>query len=89
MRKTKRYVSKHTRKMNKPHWWTGIVNGFVAFCRRPWGKYTISAFATLAAEALGCEPARIAKGRSFAQGEGAIIIVAAGDAKIDNPKYKA
>lgn len=52
MRKTKRYVSKHTRKMNKPHWWTGIVNGFVAFCRRPWGKYTISAFATLAAEAL-------------------------------------
>ena len=48
-----------------------------------------SATVALAAEALGCEPARIAKTLSFADGEGAILIVAAGDAKVDNPKFKA
>jgi len=48
-----------------------------------------SATVALAAEALGCEPARIAKTLSFVAGEGAILIVAAGDAKVDNPKFKA
>lgn len=47
-----------------------------------------SATVELAAEALGCEPARIAKTLSFML-DGPILIVAAGDAKIDNPKYKA
>lgn len=41
-----------------------------------------------AAEAIGCEPEKIAKTLSFKVNEGAILIVAAGDAKIDNPKYK-
>ncbi len=48
-----------------------------------------SATVELAAEALGCEPARIAKTLSFRTNDGVILIVAAGDAKIDNPKYKA
>ena len=42
-----------------------------------------------AAEALGVEPARIAKTLSFKSADGAILIVAAGDAKIDNAKFKA
>lgn len=48
-----------------------------------------SATVELAAAALGCEPCRIAKTLSFMTEEGPILIVAAGDAKIDNPKYKA
>ncbi len=48
-----------------------------------------SATVALAAEALHCEPARIAKTLSFVSGEGALLIVAAGDAKVDNPKFKA
>ena len=48
-----------------------------------------SATVALAAEALGVEPGRIAKTLSFASGDGAILIVAAGDAKVDNPKFKA
>ena len=48
-----------------------------------------SATVELAAEAVGCEPARIAKTLSFKVGETPILIVAAGDAKVDNPKYKA
>ena len=47
-----------------------------------------SATVALAAEALHCEPARIAKTLSFEQGDGAILIVAAGDAKVDNAKFK-
>lgn len=47
-----------------------------------------SATVELAAEALGCEPARIAKTLSFML-DGPVLIVAAGDAKIDNAKYKA
>ena len=42
----------------------------------------------LAAKSLGTEEARIAKSLSFYYGEGAMIIVVAGDAKIDNKKYK-
>ena len=48
-----------------------------------------SATVELAAAALNCEPKRIAKTLSFLVGDHAILIVAAGDAKIDNPKYKA
>lgn len=47
-----------------------------------------SATVALAAKALGCEPARIAKTLSFENGEGAILILAAGDARIDNAKFK-
>ncbi len=48
-----------------------------------------SATVELAAQALGCEPCRIAKTLSFKVDGQAILIVAAGDSKIDNPKYKA
>lgn len=48
-----------------------------------------SATVELAAEAVGCEPAHIAKTLSFDVNGEAILIVAAGDTKIDNPKYKA
>ena len=47
-----------------------------------------SATVALAAQALGCEPARIAKTLSFENGEGAILVIAAGDARIDNAKFK-
>lgn len=49
---------------------------------------TSSATVELAAEAAGCEPARIAKTLSFKVHDDAILIVAAGDAKVDNAKYK-
>ncbi len=53
-------------------------------------EFTVSsATVELAAAALGCEPQRIAKTLSFLVGEQAILIVAAGDARIDNAKYKA
>ncbi len=48
-----------------------------------------SATVELAAQAVGCEPARIAKTLSFLQPEGPVLILAAGDARIDNGKYKA
>lgn len=48
-----------------------------------------SATVDLAAQALGCEPCRIAKTLSFLVDGKPILVVAAGDAKIDNPKYKA
>ena len=48
-----------------------------------------SATVALAAEALGVAPARIAKTLSFADGDGAILLVAAGDAKVDNARFKA
>lgn len=48
-----------------------------------------SATVALAAEALHCEPCRIAKTLSFKVNDGPVLIVAAGDAKIDNAKYKA
>lgn len=47
-----------------------------------------SATVILAAQALGCAPQRIAKTLSFLVDGQAILIVAAGDVKIDNPKYK-
>ena len=49
-----------------------------------------SATVPLAAQALHCEPGRIAKTLAFLTPEGdPILIVAAGDTKVDNPKYKA
>ena len=48
-----------------------------------------SATVELAAAALNCEPQRIAKTLAFMVDGHAVLVVAAGDAKIDNPKYKA
>lgn len=47
-----------------------------------------SATVELAAEALHCEGKRIAKTMSFLVGEQPILIVTAGDTKIDNAKYR-
>ena len=48
-----------------------------------------SATVELAAQAVGCPPARIAKTLSFGVESGCLLIVCAGDAKIDNSKFKA
>lgn len=42
-----------------------------------------------AAEAIGCEPARIAKTMSFMLESGPILVVMAGDAKVNSSKFKA
>ena len=47
-----------------------------------------SATVEQAAEAIGCEPKQIAKTMSFYVEDAPIIIVVAGDAKVDNKKYK-
>ena len=47
-----------------------------------------SATVELAAQAVGVEGKRIAKTLSFLVNDGCILVVAAGDAKIDNPKFK-
>ena len=47
-----------------------------------------SATVDLAAQALGCEGRRIAKTLSLQQDDGAILVVAAGDARLDNHKFK-
>ena len=47
-----------------------------------------SATVTAAAEAIGCEPAMIAKTLSFLQGDKPVLILADGLARIDNHKYK-
>lgn len=47
-----------------------------------------SATVDLAAHALGVEPARIAKTLSFKAEDGCILVVAAGDARVDNRKFK-
>ncbi|MBS6518640.1 MAG: YbaK/EbsC family protein [Clostridium sp.] len=53
-------------------------------------EFTVSsATVALAAEALYCEPCRIAKTLSFKVNNSPILIVTAGDTKIDNAKYKA
>ena len=48
-----------------------------------------SATVELAAQALGCDEARIAKSITMKVNGECVIIVTAGDVKIDNPKYKA
>ncbi len=53
-------------------------------------EFTVSsATVELAAQALNCEPCRIAKTLSFNVNSTPVLIVAAGDARIDNPKFKA
>lgn len=53
-------------------------------------EFTVSsATVELAAQALNCEPQRIAKSLTFKVNDKAMMIVTAGDAKIDNAKYKA
>lgn len=47
-----------------------------------------SATVELASKALNCEPCRIAKSLSFKIDDSAILVICAGDAKIDNSKYK-
>lgn len=47
-----------------------------------------SATVDLAASALGCEPERIAKTLSFLVNGQAVLVVIAGDAKVDNRKFK-
>ena len=48
-----------------------------------------SATVELAAQALGCEGKRIAKTLSFMGPAGPLLVVAAGDARIDNARFKA
>ena len=48
-----------------------------------------SATVELAAKALGCEEARIAKSLSFKIDDTPILVICAGDGRIDNSKYKA
>ena len=48
-----------------------------------------SATVELAAQAAGVEPGRIAKSLSFKLEERTVLVVAAGDVKVDNAKYKA
>jgi prolyl-tRNA editing enzyme YbaK/EbsC (Cys-tRNA(Pro) deacylase) len=47
-----------------------------------------SATVELAAQAAGVEPARIAKTLSFKDGDGCILLVAAGDARVDNRRFR-
>lgn len=47
-----------------------------------------SATVELAAAAVGCEPARIAKTLSFHVGERVALILFAGDVRVDNRKFK-
>jgi prolyl-tRNA editing enzyme YbaK/EbsC (Cys-tRNA(Pro) deacylase)/GNAT superfamily N-acetyltransferase len=55
---------------------------------RVWEFETSSATVELAAQTLGVRPARIAKTLSFALDEGCVLVVAAGDARVDNRKFK-
>ena len=48
-----------------------------------------SATVELAAAALNCEPCRIAKSLALTTADGPCLVVAAGDAKIDNQKFRA
>ena len=48
-----------------------------------------SATVELAAQAVGCEPARIAKTLSFLVTGRPVLVVAAGDARVDNAKFRA
>ena len=50
---------------------------------------TSGATVELAAEVLGCEPARIAKSLAFLVEGKPTLVVTAGDVKVDNAKYKA
>lgn len=60
----------------------GIENRIVEF-------EVSSATVALAAEAIGCQPERIAKSLSFNVNGECILVVASGDARVDNSKFKA
>jgi prolyl-tRNA editing enzyme YbaK/EbsC (Cys-tRNA(Pro) deacylase) len=62
--------------------------GALGMEQRVWEFETSSATVEMAAETLGVRPARIAKTLSFALGEGCVLVVAAGDARVDNKKFK-
>ena len=62
--------------------WPGMEERILEF---PVSSATVSE----AAKAVGTEERRIAKTLSFMLDEGPILVVAAGDAKIDNKKFKA
>ncbi len=47
-----------------------------------------SATVELAAKAIGCDSAHIAKTLSFGVGDKTVLVVTAGDAKVDNAKFK-
>lgn len=47
-----------------------------------------SATVELAAEQVGCQPAHIAKTLSFSAAEGCLLVVAAGDARVDNRRFR-
>jgi prolyl-tRNA editing enzyme YbaK/EbsC (Cys-tRNA(Pro) deacylase) len=71
------------------------IDNVVEYFKR-WGKdkdilvfETSSATVELAAQAVGVEPARIAKTICFKNGEGAMLIVTAGDTKTENKKFKS
>jgi prolyl-tRNA editing enzyme YbaK/EbsC (Cys-tRNA(Pro) deacylase) len=49
---------------------------------------TSSATVELAAQAIGVTPGEIAKTLSFLTGEGPVLIIAEGTARVDNRKYK-
>lgn len=52
-------------------------------------EFTVSsATVELAAAALGCEPCRIAKSLTFDVNGTPVMVVTAGDAKVDNHRYK-
>ena len=85
------------------HEGTGTIEGYeLLFCGeagrayfRQFGmedrvqEFTVSsATVDLAAKALGVEGARIAKTLSFKTADGCMLILAAGDARIDNHKFK-
>ena len=60
-----------------------------------WGKDSLvvehevsSATVELAAQALNTEPGRIAKTLSFLNGDRTLLVVAAGDARVDSSKFK-
>lgn len=48
-----------------------------------------SATVDLAAAAVGCEPERIAKSLTFLTPDGPVMILVAGDGRVDNKKFKA
>lgn len=50
---------------------------------------TSSATVELAAAALNCQPERIAKSLSFMHKDRVVIVVTAGDVKVDNKKFKS
>lgn len=59
----------------------GLANAYRSFA-------TSSATVELAAEALNCEPGRIAKSLTFVTKGGPIMVVAMGTARVDNRKFK-